>query len=130
MKHSIFLLLIFALLSCQSQKKTQPVATTQQPQVAVTLEARLQNIKSELKTAKVDLTAEGKYNCCVNPACDWCALREGECQCHDNLMAKKAVCPDCGLGWHNGRGVVKGVKVNQVKWDISHEHPVESGHKH
>lgn len=115
----------FTLVSCQSSKN-EPQGKAAKPAADTTVvlspDARLANIKAKLKAVKSELTAAGKYNCCVQPSCDWCALKEGECPCHDNLLAKKAVCPDCGLGWHNGQGVVEGVKVSQVKWDISHEH--------
>ena len=127
-------LVVFTVISvsCQSPEN-EPEAQTSQSTADTTLtvssETQLANIKAELKSVKAELTADGKYNCCVHPSCDWCALKEGECPCHDNLLAKKAVCPDCGLGWHNGQGVVEGVKVSQVKWDITHEHAAE-GHKH
>jgi hypothetical protein len=126
MKTILSSFVFFALISisCQSPKnepEEQPAQPAADP-VAVSPDSRLANIKTELKAVKSELTAAGKYNCCVQPACDWCALKEGECPCHDNLLAKKVVCPDCGLGWHNGLGVVKGVKVSQVKWDITHQH--------
>ncbi len=124
--------IIALIISCQSPEKGHETETTQSsPDTTSTLspEARLKNIGTELKILKSELAADGKYNCCVNPACDWCALKEGECLCHDNLLAKKSICPDCGLGWHNGQGVVEGVKVGQVKWDITHQHPA-GGHKH
>ncbi len=126
MKVLIFLFTVsFIFISCHSLEKEREIRKPQSvadTTAALTPDTRLANIKSELKTMKSELTAAGKYNCCVQPACDWCALKEGECPCHDHLLAKKAVCPDCGLGWHNGQGVVEGVKVGQVKWDITHEH--------
>ena len=72
---------------------------------------------------------EGKYNCCVKPSCDWCALHEGSCACFTNLQAGEAVCPGCGLGWHNGQGIVEGVDAKDVKWNITHEHAA-GGHAH
>ncbi|MFQ5675791.1 MAG: hypothetical protein ACE5G1_07850, partial [bacterium] len=65
---------------------------------------------------------------CIQPACNWCLLNEGDCDCHENLKAGEEVCPGCGLGWHNGRGVVKGVKASQVKWGITHQHGDEGDH--
>jgi hypothetical protein len=125
----IILLFAFStLVSCQSEKQSEN-ETARELTVRLSADERLQKIKDELKLIKADLNKAGRYNCCVHPACDWCVLHEGDCQCHDNLLAKKAVCPDCGLGWHNGHGVVEGVKVSQVKWEITHEHPT-GGHKH
>ena len=47
-----------------------------------------------------------------------------------NVAAKKEVCPGCGLGWHNGNGMVDGFETKDVKWNITHEHPAEGGHAH
>ncbi|MFQ5639378.1 MAG: hypothetical protein ACE5IR_15445 [bacterium] len=128
-------LLLITMFSCtpggngdQSQESTNK-ATENEP-VFLTIAQKLENIKNELKIVKAELTKEGKYNCCVHPACDWCLLNEGECTCHENLKSGKEVCPACGLGWHNGKGVVEGVKASQVKWNITHEHAGGDGHKH
>ncbi|NIR52583.1 hypothetical protein GWO43_28745, partial [candidate division KSB1 bacterium] len=95
----------------------------------LTPEERLGNIRTNLKEIKMELAKDGKYNCCTQPTCDWCALHEGECPCHDNLNVGKEVCPGCGLGWHNGNGVVEGVETSQVKWNITHQHAA-GGHSH
>ncbi len=92
-------------------------------------ETELAEIKTRLQTAKARLFDEGKYNCCVQPSCDWCALHEGSCDCFANLQAEDAVCPGCGLGWHNGQGIVEGVDAKDVKWNITHEH-APGGHQH
>jgi hypothetical protein len=92
-------------------------------------EAELEQIKTRLEAVKTQLFDRGKYNCCVQPSCDWCALHEGACDCFTNLQAGDAVCPGCGLGWHNGQGVVEGVDAADVKWNITHEHPT-GGHRH
>lgn len=129
-----FVFTLFVLISCNSadnQEQADQVAETEVADegVILTPEARLQNVKADLKAVKADLTKDGKYDCCVHPTCDWCALKEGKCTCHDNITVGKAVCPDCGLGWHNGEGSVSGVKASRVKWDITHEHP-GGGDKH
>jgi hypothetical protein len=86
-------------------------------------------IRSRLEAVKGQLFDEEKYNCCVKPSCDWCALHEGSCDCFPNLQAGEAVCPGCGLGWHNGQGIVEGVDAKDVKWNITHEH-ASGGHAH
>ena len=123
-------LLIFAafLIACQSSTKDNQ-QTTQQATAQLAPEARLAKLKEILKEIKQDLNKQGEYDCCIQPPCNWCALQEGECDCRDNLKEGKAVCPGCGLGWHNGKGVVEGVTADQVKWDITHEHH-EEGHEH
>jgi len=127
-RYALSLIAFVFWVACQSDERQQQNTELNQT-TALTPEARLEQIKSDLKVVKSDLTKAGRYNCCVHPACDWCALHEGECTCHDNIRAGKAVCPDCGLGWHNGHGVVEGIKASEVKWNITHEHPA-GGHKH
>ena len=138
----IFLQIGFlTFISCQSQEHEHS-AETAEHQTELTAAQRLENINSDLKFVKAELTKSGDYDCCIQPGCDWCVLHEGECECHDNIKAGKEVCPGCGLGWHNDKGVVADVKASQVKWNITHEHgaaehgeggeedPKEGGHKH
>ncbi len=123
-----FAITTMLLISCNSasnQERNQEVAESS---ATLTVEQRLENVKSDLKFAKAELAKSGDYDCCIQPGCDWCVLHEGECACHDNLTAGKEVCPGCGLGWHNGKGVVQGVKASQVKWNITHEHGEAAGH--
>lgn len=130
----VILILSFQLLSCQRSEQTEGLQEDSPKSEKITdinPEAKLEQIRSDLKPIKAQLAQEGKYNCCVQPTCDWCALHEGECNCYDNLKAGKPVCPGCGLGWHNGNGVVPGIKASEVKWDITHKHEHASGsHAH
>jgi len=121
-------IIIVAFISCESGKKQDESAETTNQRAELSAEQRLQTIKSHLKRVKADLSMEGDYDCCIQPGCDWCVLHEDECECHDNLTAGKEVCPGCGLGWHNGKGVVKGVEASQVKWNITHEHGEAAEH--
>ena len=84
--------------------------------------ATLEQVKADLAEVKMAVANEGDYLCCVEPACDWCLLKEGTCACRENLEAKKEVCAGCGLGWHNDQGAVDGVKASDVKWNIAHSH--------
>ena len=129
MNLSVLWLSVFLFASCQQRDRQPEVQEVSEQPVVLTVEERRANIKSDLKTVKAELTGNGEYNCCVQPACDWCLLHEGNCKCYDNIKANKEVCPGCGLGWHNGKGAVEGIKVSQVKWNITHEHSA-GGHKH
>jgi hypothetical protein len=71
---------------------------------------------------KYTVANDGNYLCCVEPSCDWCLLHEGECKCRETVAAGNEVCAGCGLGWHNGEGIVEGVKAVDVKWNIVHSH--------
>ncbi|HLE22316.1 MAG TPA: hypothetical protein VJB88_14485, partial [Vicinamibacteria bacterium] len=53
-------------------------------------EAELEQIETRLEAVKTRLFDQGKYNCCVQPPCDWCALHEGACDCFTNLQAGEA----------------------------------------
>jgi len=128
---------VFALASffaCTTpEKNTDPQPLVEQEASGSTMsaepEAELEQIKTRLEAVKVQLFDKGEYNCCIQPSCDWCALHEGSCACLSNLVGGGAVCPDCGLGWHNGQGIAEGVDPASVKWNITHEHPT-GGHQH
>ena len=121
------LLTIFMLFACDSAEKSRPP----QKETKLTAEERLEGIKGDLKLVKAELANEGEYNCCIQPTCNWCALNEGDCECYDNLKDGGKVCPGCGLGWHNGKGVAEGFQANEIKWDIAHEHHEHEGeHAH
>ena len=132
-RKSYFILFILLnsliFISCQSADNAAKEQTKNTQLVSISAEQKIVTIKGNLSSVKKVLADEGKYNCCIHPACNWCLLHEGSCDCYDNLKAGEEVCPGCGLGWHNGDGVVKGVKATQVKWDIKHEHD-EGGHGH
>ena len=127
-----------SFVACQSQSQapeppaSEPTDTDivpPPPAVELSTAQRLDELKSTLETVKAELNEQGEYNCCVQPSCDWCALHEGSCECFNNLQDGAAVCPGCGLGWHNGQGVVDGVESSSVQWNITHEHPT-GGHAH
>ncbi len=96
------------------------------PEPQQTAVATLEQVKGELEKVKMAVANEGDYLCCVEPACDWCLLKEGECTCRINLEEGEEVCAGCGLGWHNGNGIIDGVKAGDVKWNISHSHGEDS----
>ena len=139
-RKSFFILFILLnsliLVSCQSADNGAKEQTKNTQLVSLTAEQKIVNIRGELSSVKKELADDGKYNCCIHPACNWCLLHEGSCDCYDNLKQGEEVCPGCGLGWHNGDGVVKGITAKQVKWDIKHEHEKgehehdEGGHAH
>jgi hypothetical protein len=125
-------LMFLSSLACTSPAPASGAEPEPPPQASSTPkapDAELDEIKTRLEAVKTQLFDEGDYNCCVQPSCNWCALHEGSCDCFSNVQAAKAVCPGCGLGWHNGQGVVDGVDAADVKWEITHEHP-SGGHKH
>lgn len=108
-----------AELQAGPETRTEPMAP----------ETELEDIKTRLEAVKATLSESGSYNCCVQPSCNWCALHEGSCACFTNLLEGEPICPGCGLGWHNGQGIVDGVNADDVEWQITHEHSA-GGHQH
>lgn len=78
--------------------------------------------KSLLIEAKKALMKEGNYSCCIEDACDECALAHDNCPCASNLKAGKDVCTQCYGGWQRGEGAVEGVKAKDVKLGHGHKH--------
>jgi hypothetical protein len=74
----------------------------------------LETARQSLDSAKKKLAADGKYACCVKPACDLCARTAGSCACAANLLSGKGVCGECQGGWLAGRGQMKGIDPKHV----------------
>ena len=70
--------------------------------------------KEKLTAAKKQLEAEGKYDCCMEDACDHCALNEGSCTCAPDVKKDGHVCNECYAGWQQGRGDVPNIKPEHV----------------
>jgi hypothetical protein len=69
---------------------------------------------SEIDKYRADLAANGKYDCCVKPACTQCALTAGECHCRRVVSADGPCCGECTQSWVEGRGNTEGVDREQV----------------
>ncbi|MGH7597126.1 MAG: hypothetical protein ACREOI_12290 [bacterium] len=104
-----FLLLAGGLwLGCVRETGSPPLDTLPtEEQVAVA--------KTDVETAKASMLRDGKYNCCIKPACDYCLLKAKGCACADMIDADQPVCTDCGLGWKNGNGSIPDVEPSEVK---------------
>ena len=61
-----------------------------------------------------DLKANGKYDCCVKPACRQCALSAGECHCREAVSANGPCCGECTQSWVEGKGDTEGVDREAV----------------
>ena len=70
--------------------------------------------RKKLDSLKKDLTAKGKYKCCVKPGCTLCIRTNGSCNCAANVKAGKGSCGECQEGWLAGRGAVKGLPRNPL----------------
>jgi hypothetical protein len=103
-------------------------------------EAQLTQIQQELAITKATIAdSDAPYHCCIEPTCNWCALMMAKCPCGHGLAQGKPVCPECVLGWRQGKGDIPGVESSAVKSmlavhpsddqeDGTHEH--DEGHNH
>jgi len=69
---------------------------------------------SEIDKYREDLKANGKYDCCVKPACRQCALTAGECHCRVVIEASGPCCGECTQSWIEGKGNTAGVDREKV----------------
>ena len=114
---TIAVLLVFALASFAHEggkKNTKPTAAQKD----------LNEAKSLLGLAKKELSAQGKYSCCVKPGCDMCPMTRGACSCAENAKSGRGVCGECMGGWKAGRGSVKGVSAKSVKLEAVKPEPI------
>jgi len=77
--------------------------------------AQVAEVKAEIEVAKTNLAQEGKYKCCIKPPCDWCVVKSGGCSCENMVDMDQPVCPECGLGWKQGKGSLEGIEPEDVK---------------
>jgi hypothetical protein len=78
------------------------------PKAAKRLQASVNNYKTQL-------TSLGKYTCCINPTCDFCATHMGGCPCGKMAAMDKPVCRECKGGWAAGEGVISGKTAADIK---------------
>jgi hypothetical protein len=69
---------------------------------------------SEIDKYQAELKANGKYDCCVKPACRQCAITAGECHCRKVIDANGPCCGECTQSWVEGRGNTAGVDREKV----------------
>lgn len=89
------------------------------PKVVAAFESQPLAVKQALLISEVDRyidepKANGKYDCCVKPACRQCAISAGECHCREVIDANGPCCGECTQSWVEGRGNTAGVDREQV----------------
>ncbi len=132
MKHLSLALPIALLLSSCAAYQAQHHGSSAKPRTESTartvkvdeasvshFEARPLNEKQALLISEIDkyqdeLKANGKYDCCVKPACRQCALTAGECHCRQVISANGPCCGECTQAWVEGRGDAPGVDREKV----------------
>lgn len=71
-------------------------------------------IRGEVEHTKEELARQGRYDCCVAPACTECLMHHGECHCRDLVRKAGPCCGECTQAWIEGKGTVEGVNA----WDL------------
>jgi hypothetical protein len=51
-----------------------------------------------------ELEGAGRYDCCIERPCSYCAMRVGGCRCGEAARAGEPVCEECALMWTQGKG--------------------------
>ena len=90
------------------------------------LEARRLAIRDQVKALIGDLTAEGRYDCCVEAPCNLCAMRAGGCRCGEGLRRGEPVCEECAMMWRRGNGAEPGVEAGTVRSYLEAEQEMEA----
>ena len=105
-------------------------------------DVRITRLQGEVEEVKAELARQGRYACCVEPACTQCLLKYGECHCREAIRKEGPCCGECTEAWIEGRGAVEGVtawellerkkkildEVNEKKG--GGEHPPGEQHQH
>lgn len=84
--------------------------------------------RAAMDAAKRRLAADGRYACCIKPACDLCARVNGSCACAASVAQGKGACGECFAGWKAGRGAMSGIRKDTVTLSPSTEHAVHGDH--
>lgn len=72
-------------------------------------DAQISRVKGEVEEVKANLSQQGRYSCCIDPPCNQCLLKYGECHCRDVIRQGGSSCGECNEGWVEGKGIVEGV---------------------
>lgn len=105
--------------SAASEPAHQHVSSAANTTVAAAIESQPLDAKQAILLSELDkyineLKADGKYDCCVRPACKQCAINAGECHCRQVINADGPCCGECTQAWVEGRGVTEGVDREAV----------------
>jgi hypothetical protein len=123
---SIFglLLTLTSLFACAREaERPQQEVTAEAVVVQKTPEQKLEAVRADIQTLKVELAQAGKYSCCIQDGCNMCLLHEASCPCQKELESGRHVCMECYAGWQQGKGAIEGIKSEAVTTSfVKHEH--------
>ncbi len=105
---------------------SSPVAEALTPEV---LEQRRRALHAETRALVEDLSAAGRYDCCIEQPCATCAMRMGGCKCGHGLRNGEPVCEECAMMWRAGRGAEPGVDPASVRTFLEAQREAETAAK-
>lgn len=106
--------LCLAWLGCEPD--APPVPPTPHAEAAPpSFDERRVALVADLRAFVDDLTAAGRYHCCVSTPCTWCAELTAGCSCGPGLTRGEPVCEECAVLWTKGQGSVPGVDPSAVR---------------
>ncbi len=109
-------LLLFTWQVADNPAENVGAAFAQEKKMEKTKEQKkIADIRGQLVAVKGTLTEQGKYNCCIAPTCDFCALAVGKSPCGHNVAKGMPVCGTCAGGWASGFGQIPDVDPAEVK---------------
>ncbi len=113
---------MFVLVAVVVGGSIAAVTQTSMDEMMQMMREKMMNRPEAMKTAdqavqdqKLQAMREGTYNCCLKNACDYCALKMGECPCGMNAANDMPVCNECKGSWYAGDGKIPGMTPDQIK---------------
>ena len=76
-------------------------------------DSQITRLRGEVEESREALAEQGKYACCVRPACSECLLKHGQCHCRHHIH-QQGPCGECTQGWVEGRGTVEGIDARNL----------------
>ena len=108
-----------AAAASHDSHETAPASDATPGPSAAAMHTGLVDMRQAMLLSEIDkyigeLTADGKYDCCVKPACRQCAITAGECHCREVVTSDGPCCGECTQAWVEGKGNIEGVDREQV----------------
>lgn len=72
-------------------------------------------LNRQVEAARVRVSADGNYACCIAPACSWCLLHMSKCVCVMGVGSGQGACRECHGGWEAAQGSVPGRTKEDVR---------------
>jgi|SRR3989344_6352858 len=63
--------------------------------LAILIGPNIENSKNRIINYKDGLIKKGKYQCCLKDPCNYCLIKEGECDCLEEIVNGESPCGEC-----------------------------------